>query len=287
MNSPIKWLGGKNQAKRKIVPLFPKHKTYVEPFGGAASVLFFKKKSKVEVYNDVNKGLVLFFRAFQNDKEFNKLADSLFLTPSSRVEHTKAKASLEDEVTLYNWFVALTQAFGSDMNTGWGFDSTSTANDAISPTVLARLNRLASLRKKRKRFKDVIVENRDFREIITKYDSKDTLFYLDPPYAPETRRKGTYADELEKRDHKELVKMLLSLKGKAILSGYDTKLYDKLLKNGWGKISFTQVCLVAGRTKGNSLKGTGTVTGDSRQERTECVWVCPKVLKANKGIQLS
>ena len=62
MRSPIKWFGGKGQMTKKLLPLIPEHVTYVEVFGGGASLLFAKPPSKVEVYNDLNSGLVNFFR---------------------------------------------------------------------------------------------------------------------------------------------------------------------------------------------------------------------------------
>ncbi len=33
------------------------------------------------------------------------------------------------------------------------------------------------------RLNDVIIENKDWKNIVKKYDSKDTFFYLDPPYS--------------------------------------------------------------------------------------------------------
>ena len=50
---PTKCYGGKYYLAAKIVGLLPEHETYVEPFGGGASV---------EVYNDVNGRLVRVLR---------------------------------------------------------------------------------------------------------------------------------------------------------------------------------------------------------------------------------
>ncbi len=59
MRSFIGWVGGKSRLAGDIVKLFPKHKTYVEVFGGAGWVLFKKspESSQVEVYNDINGNL--------------------------------------------------------------------------------------------------------------------------------------------------------------------------------------------------------------------------------------
>lgn len=42
LRSPIKWLGGKFHMRNKLLPLIPKHRTYVEVFGGGAQLLFTK-----------------------------------------------------------------------------------------------------------------------------------------------------------------------------------------------------------------------------------------------------
>lgn len=58
MRSPIWWFGGKGNMVAKLLPLIPPHRTYVEPYGGGASLLFAKNPSPVEVYNDLNQAVV-------------------------------------------------------------------------------------------------------------------------------------------------------------------------------------------------------------------------------------
>jgi DNA adenine methylase len=119
----------------------------------------------------------------------------------------------------------------------------------------------------------VQIENQDFRKLIPGYDGPDTLFYLDPPYVPQTRRSGGYAHELSLDDHHELVGILLGLKGMAILSGYAHPVYKPLEKAGWRKRSWRTVCSAAGCTKTSGLKGQGKLT--AKQGRIECVWISP------------
>lgn len=64
MNSFIGWVGGKKLLRKEIFSRFPNGiKRYIEPFGGAAWVLFYKDKhADMEVYNDINGQLVNLFR---------------------------------------------------------------------------------------------------------------------------------------------------------------------------------------------------------------------------------
>jgi len=56
----------------KLLPLIPKHHTYVEVFGGAANLLLAKEPSAVEVYNDIDSGLVNFFRVIRDKDKFKR-----------------------------------------------------------------------------------------------------------------------------------------------------------------------------------------------------------------------
>jgi len=91
VNSPIKWVGGKSRFRERIVSLLPSHTCYVEPFAGAAWVLFAKPPSDVEILNDIDQELVNFFRVVREQPaaliesfdfalvaraEFERLADT-------------------------------------------------------------------------------------------------------------------------------------------------------------------------------------------------------------------
>lgn len=44
----IPWIGGKRRLAKHILPLFPTHECYVEPFCGAAALYFIKGQAHVE-----------------------------------------------------------------------------------------------------------------------------------------------------------------------------------------------------------------------------------------------
>jgi len=264
--SPINWFGGKYYMANKIIDLFPEHKMYVEVFGGAGHLLFKKQLSEIEVYNDIDSGLVSFFNILRDENKFNQLKYKLDLTPYSREEFYICKNTWKDEKDeiekVRKWYTCVMQSFSSNFST-WSHSKTKSRR-GMSQAVSQWLGKIENdLPNAVDRLKMVQIENVDYKELIKKYDSKDTLFYLDPPYIHETRQMTyEYAHELNNEQHKKLVDILLNIKGKAILSGYDHEIYNKLLENNWSKVSL-----------GEFDKRSEKAIGESRSKGQEFVWV--------------
>lgn len=65
--------------------------------------------------------------------------------------------------------------------------------------------------------------------MITLYDSKETLFYCDPPYIHDTRGdSNAYSNEMTDEQHEALARVLNSVEGKVAISNYDCSLMDCL-----------------------------------------------------------
>ena len=234
--SPINWYGGKYYMAKDIIELFPKHHMYVEGFGGACHVLFRKERSDMEVYNDLHSGLYLFFKFIRdNNEEFIR---KLTLTPYSREEFENSKDWMfeEDDIEkARKFYVRTMQSVAS--NGGWCY-AKSKSRRGMCQSVSRWLGNIEeNLSGAIERLKEVQIENLDILDLIKKYDKEDTLFYLDPPYVPETRKqKKSYNCEMTREQHIELIDTLINVKGKVILSGYDNDIYNKLLDNGWKKV---------------------------------------------------
>lgn len=266
MKSPINWYGGKYYMANKIIELFPNHKCYVEVFGGAGHILFRKKSSEIEVFNDIDKGLITFFKVLRDEKKANQLKTLLELTPYSREEFYNCRDTWETEQNeierVRKWYTTVMQSFSSDLSS-WSF-SKSKSRRGMSQSVSQWLGKIEkNIPDAIERLRMVQIENLDFRELIIKYDSDETLFYLDPPYIHDTRKtKRGYQYEMTNKDHKELVNILLKIKGKAILSGYQHSIYDKLLQSGWYR-----------KYLGSFNKCSAKVINTSRNKGEEFVWI--------------
>jgi DNA adenine methylase len=108
----IRYHGAKWRLAPWIISHFPKHRIYVEPFGGSGSVLLRKKQSEIEVYNDLDGEIVNLFRvARDNGEELSRL---VYLTPYSREEFVKSFEPSDDPIEQARRTVVRSfQGFGS------------------------------------------------------------------------------------------------------------------------------------------------------------------------------
>jgi DNA adenine methylase len=88
------------------------------------------------------------------------------------------------------------------------------------------------------RIRRVAILNEPALKVLRHYDGPDALFYLDPPYSHDTRASTkVYEYEMTEKDHRELLDILRTMKGKAMLSGYPSALYDQALAD-WNRHTF-------------------------------------------------
>lgn len=84
------------------------------------------------------------------------------------------------------------------------------------------------------RIRGVQIEARDALDVLQEWDGPDSVFYCDPPYILETRKKQKYyAVEPGDDYHEQLVDVLLAVEGMVILSGYEHPIYERLREAGW------------------------------------------------------
>lgn len=281
LRSPIHWFGGKGNLRARLLPLIPPHKTYVEPFGGGASLLFAKEPSPVEVYNDLDSGLVNFFRVLRDPEKFARFYHLASFTPYSREEYAFCNStweSCDDEAErAYRWYVVARMSFSGAFGHSWS-RSITTSRRGMSESTSKWLSTLEMLPRIHERLMQVIIEHLDFREAIEKYDTPETCFYLDPPYVLEARRSGGYSHELSADDHRDLVDLLLRITGKAVLSGYRNELYLPLEEAGWERVDIETACHATGRTRVTGILGEGSAR--AKQPRVESVWISPNAVQS-------
>ena len=150
------------------------------------------------------------------------------MTPYSRNEFNDSRYLSEN--TLENARRSMVRFNMSYSGNGRFFSTTVRDTILGMPSSVRRWNkRKEALIYAHERLKNIIVENEDFRKLIPRYDTPDTLFYLDPPYHMSTRDgKNRYINEFKNKDHADLIDLLQNINGTAIVSGYNCETYNRL-----------------------------------------------------------
>jgi len=265
----LRYHGGKFRLAEWVMQFFPAHRTYVEPFGGAAGVLLQKPRAYAEVYNDLDGDVVNFFRVLRDKAQREQLIESCALTPYARAEFELAWEPADEPVERARRLAIRAQmGFGSagatKGKTGFRIDTSreyGTAQQlwAYYPDTIANA---------RHRLAGVLVENRPAIETMAAHDAPETLHFVDPPYVLSTRvlqsaNTGCYRHEMDDQDHAELLSALKGLQGMVVLSGYRSELYDAYLAD-WE----------CHTTKARASASRGTAM------REECVWLNPSCSRA-------
>lgn len=197
-------MGGKYRLRKKIVSMFPdEYKTYVEVFAGSAQVfLELEKNPHVRyVLNDKNKDIYDLWKDVQTiDPEIVRQ----FVFPQSKelFDKLKQETHLQDKTQrLYrNLYLSL-----------FSFSNNRIAFIKKKPTTGEHIIR--NIERLQNKLKKVKIYHLDYKQIIKKYDSPETLFYLDPPYEQmEKYYQGQSVDPYE------LSEICRQMKGKFLLS---------------------------------------------------------------------
>lgn len=239
----LRYHGGKYRIAPWIIKKHPPHRVYVEPFGGAASVLMRKPRSDFEVYNDLDEDVVNVFRVLRDREKAAELQRLLKLTPWARVEFERSYDACDDDVerarrTIVRCFMAHGSTSRRRGRTGFraashpgrrggGFGDWRGYHEAL-PTFTDRLQ-------------GVVIERRPALDLIERHDAIDALFYVDPPYPVSTRSSircdgdtdRAYAHEMTDDDHRRVGERLNGCTAAVLISGYACPLYDEELYVGW------------------------------------------------------
>lgn len=261
----LRYHGGKWLLAPWIIANMPKHKVYVEAFGGGGSVLLRKDRVSAEVYNDLDGLVVNIFRVLQDPAKAEQVCRRLSLTPYARSEFERTYTDPADDVEWACFMIMRsfmghgTDSIGRTCRTG--FRGKMTDSRALPSQTWSRWP--ASVAEFVARLRGVVIENRNANEVILRMDTKSTLFYVDPPYVTSTRsslaggraRGHGYRCELTDDDHVALAEVLHGVKGMVMLSGYRSALYDDLY--------------------GRWCRMERSAMADGSKVRTECLWFNP------------
>lgn len=212
---PYGRLGGKSNLKKVLINYFPNNYeslTYIEPFFGAGSLFFYKEPSKKEVINDLDKNVFILIKGFKK-YDGNEISESI------NGNYDKEKFIILKNYkpkTEYNKFIQLLlltklSFFGNMRSFGNTFYISSNYGNKYN-----------------ERLKNTIILNKDYKEVIKKYDGLNSFFYLDPPYSM-CEDKKCYGNQYININ--ELYDTVKNIKGKFLISYDDNKEIKELFKD--------------------------------------------------------
>lgn len=259
IKTPISYYGGKQNLVSKILPLIPKHTTYIEPFVGGGAIFWSKKPSEVEVINDYNRELINFYECVQN--EFIELEKMVRISLHSRSLHRDATVVYENPHMFTKikraWaiWVLSAQSFSSMLDGSWGYDKIKgTTSQKITNKRETFTEDLAI------RIQNVQIENTDALRIINSRDYKDAFIYCDPPYFNSDC--GHY-DGYSKEDFVSLLEALKKAEGKFLMSSYPSDVLSEFTNDcGWYTINIEQRVSVANATSKPGKKKIEVLTAN-------------------------
>ena len=250
---PCKYHGAKYYLCTRLNELMPPHNTFVETHGGMGSVTLNKEPAKVEVFNDIYGAVTNLFRGIRDDGR--ELQRRLTLTPYSELEfgysnpalildpiewaretYVNLRLSIGGRGTSFSYTLHRSRRGMADVVSGY-----LSAIDEELPKIIGRL-------------RTVQIVCMDGMEVIKKWDSSETFFYVDPPYLQNTRSsKEVYRHEMgdgqkDTPAHILLAELLNQVQGKVMLSGYPSPIYDELFA-GWRTVEFDMPNNAAGGEK--------------------------------------
>jgi DNA adenine methylase len=228
----MKYPGSKWSMTDWIINFFPEHHSYLEPYFGSGAVLFNKPRSNIETINDKDGNVINLFYWIRKDPE--RLAREIYFTPYARQVYDEAFIEIpkDDFERAVNFYIRLNMGHGfrtTGEKVGWKNDVQGREKAYASQDWCKLPDKIILAAE---RLRGVQLENKKALDVIQRFNSPKVLIYCDPPYMLESRHGKQYRCEMTDEEHEELLDILLNHKGKILISGYDTKLYQRKL-TGW------------------------------------------------------
>lgn len=260
MNQPLKYHGGKSYLADWIQSLAPPHTHRNIVFGGGLGEFWnWPHEGISEAINDADAELINFYTVLKDGEKSKELIRRLSVTPFSDSEFQLANGAFDNPIDrAIAFFVKYRQ---SRQGLGKSYATpTKRTRRGMNENVSAWLSAVDGLPECRDRLIRVEIRNLDFRDFIRQYDHTDALFYLDPTYLHETRSdKTSYKFEMTDTQHFDLLNILKRLKGKFMLSGYHSVMYDSCAtENRWNLHEKT----IDNKASSSKIK----------EKKTECIW---------------
>tara|TARA_Y100000310_G_scaffold342926_1_gene448268 strand:+ start:339 stop:1190 length:852 start_codon:yes stop_codon:yes gene_type:complete len=229
LRPPFAFPAGKSRMAEEMVALMPPHSVYVEPFVGSGAVFFAKEPSETEVLNDLNPDVAQTFKDLKglNNTQIQRLINHNWVSTKSKFLELYDKKPQSPIERLYRflylarWSHNSTRKRSDFRKQGAGKDCRNYIETRLEPAV--------------GRLKNTTILSLDYGDVLKRYDSSNTLFYFDPPYAKTNAlsRTSTLMPKTGEKnfDENRFMETIRGLKGKFILNYGNQGELPKMLKS--------------------------------------------------------
>ncbi|MFA7433672.1 MAG: DNA adenine methylase [Gemmobacter sp.] len=244
------WLGGKRNLARRICALIDATPcvTYAEPFVGMGGIFLRRAaRPRAEVINDKGRDVSNLFRILQ--RHYPQFLDTLRFQLTTRAEFERLvrtdPETLTDLERAARFLYLQRTAFGGKVS-GANFGVTKERPARFNLTTLEPM-----LEDLHTRLAGVVIECLDWSDFLRRYDSPDTLFYLDPPYwgCEDDYGKALFARE----DFRHMAEQLAAVQGRFLMSINDVPEIRDLF--AWAHIEPVRVTYSIAKRAGSGRAG--------------------------------
>lgn len=265
IKAPFAYPGGKERSIMKLRDLLPIEKGWIDCCGGSGIVTLNRGKSDFEVFNDRWSALSDFFLVVQDDEMLDQLLGLLDVSIHSREiwewAHV-AQHDCSDRVKrVFAWYYNLTYSFSS---LGRNFGRSRRGSTLLAKKIDKKLSHFYVIQQ---RFKHVQVENLSVIQCLKDYDDIEHVFYIDPPYYPESP--GIYKHSMKKADHIKMLDQVFKTHGFVAVSGYANDLYDDY---PWDSVH-TWESMVTMKSRGEERNNKQHEMDHKREYANETLWI--------------
>lgn len=234
----IRRVGGKSKLQKEINLMIPNHEIYAEPFVGGGSIFLYKSPAKINIINDLDEDIINIWKDVY-DLSVDIYESMKFIPNRELFKSYLNKKSFDSNYDrLYrNLYLSKVSFSGNRLTYGGDKQCISTAK------------KIKNISLQLKNTSNLEIYNEDYKTIIKKFDSKDTFFYLDPPYEIETMTNNWGYKNLNVTPQ-EICDLLKSIKGKFILSYNKSETIKNIFKDFYIENVITKYTL----GRGNNTK---------------------------------
>ena len=215
LRPPIVRHGNKFTILKKIIPLIPPHKIYIEPFLGSGALFFNTPNAELSILNDLSKDVITMFKLIKKAPLITKNYQGFTDVSEAREFYENHGNDIYDKI-IYN---LIKNNYGF-----YGHPVKKTEDIHKAYTNQYFINHLKDYKEK---LKDTILLNEDYKKVIKKYDNEKAFIFLDPPYEKSDKR--SYENPII--DYEEMAKILKNIKGKFLLTLNDSPYIRQVFKD--------------------------------------------------------